>query len=252
MEKVIPFYDRGNAAFSSRDYFTARSLYSQGILCCEELGEAMDRELLKKLYLNRSQCSLNLREYDMVTEDTTLVLSWDAMNCKARLRRAIASESKGDFLHSLEDVKFIISHSEEYSASVVEVAFKHFNRLKELARRDKIVMHKEGCPPTMITKNQVLRLFFVDPIVRKIPVSKPFSVKLCIGNEFGLFDRSHFDGSDTSVFPVAELIPCNVGTHTVRSSSLGLTYIVEPGRVAPNGKVSLTILTVSFHLFCSF
>jgi hypothetical protein len=95
-----------------------------------------------------------------------------------------------EFKKSLSDIETLIS----MNGSLLQdkAVSDLFNRLRASVRKDKIVALAEPRPDYLINSAQRLRLsFLVDP-PSNISEDSMLSCKVCIGNEFGLFQRSYF------------------------------------------------------------
>jgi tetratricopeptide (TPR) repeat protein len=177
-------YEEGNERYRNGDYVSALDCYSYAILSRPELH---DRHLAMKLLLNRAQCNLNLREYVAAVKDCTSVLHLDDLCIKAYIRRAIAYENLGKFKEGLLDTEKAMINP---PISLIDVILKLSSRLKKLLLWDEKTIEKEGRPDRMVTNEQTLRLNFLETIPNNVEIEQSFLVRLCIGNEFGLWDRS--------------------------------------------------------------
>jgi tetratricopeptide (TPR) repeat protein len=177
-------YEEGNEWYRNGDYVSALDCYSCAILTRLEL---YDRDLAIKLLLNRAQCNLNLREYVAAVKDCTSVLHLDDLCIKAYIRRAIAYENLGKFKEGLVDTEKAMVNP---PISLIDVILKLSSRLKKLLLCDERAIEKEGRPHRMVTNQQTLRLNFLETIPNNVEIEQSFLVRLCIGNEFGLWDRS--------------------------------------------------------------
>ena len=181
-------YLEGNELFKNGNFPAAVETYTYGIQDMFNGVETSELELQTKLLLNRAQCHLNMREYIGAVEDCSRVISIDSSCTKAYIRRAIAYENLGSFQKGLLDAEFATSL--QPSASLLDTIMKLSSRLRTLVRCDAKALAAEGRPDRMVTDKQVLRLNFLRPIPRTATVGDTFQARLCIGNEFGLWDRS--------------------------------------------------------------
>lgn len=184
MISALLCYEEGNQLYQNGDYVSAVDCYSHGILARPELH---DQDLAIKLLLNRTQCNLNLREYVAAVKDCTSILYLDDLCIKAYIRRAIAYENLGKFKEGLADTEKAMINP---PTSLINVILKLSSRLKKLLLCDEKAIEKEGRPDRMVTNQQTLRLNFLETIPNKVEIGEFFLVRLCIGNEFGLWDRS--------------------------------------------------------------
>lgn len=85
--------DRGNKAFSAKNYAQAKKDYTQSI--------ALQPTCLA--YANRAMAELKLEEYSAAEADCTKAIALDAAYTKAYLRRAAAAKELGKLLEATED-----------------------------------------------------------------------------------------------------------------------------------------------------
>lgn len=85
--------DRGNKAFSAKNYAQAKQDYTQSI--------ALQPSCLA--YANRAMAELKLEEYSAAEADCTKAIALDAAYVKAYLRRASAAKQLGKLLEAAED-----------------------------------------------------------------------------------------------------------------------------------------------------
>ena len=204
-ERAQFFYENGNQMFKSGDYPSAVESYSSAIdYCCLEQHNLTNLNplLCQKLLLNRAQCYLNMREYTSAVKDCSLVLTLDSFCSKAYIRRAIAYENLGDFRKGLSDADSATRLRPP--ASLMEAIIKLSSRLRALVICDEKAIAAEGRPDRMVTDRQTLRLNFLESLPRKVSVGEPFLLRLCIGNEFGLWDRSFLSNVLSQSLPVVD------------------------------------------------
>lgn len=187
-------YEEGNQLFKCGDFVSAIRVYSTAISSITLKSNTNDQDLLKRLILNRAQCYLNQREYDFAVEDCSLAITLDSSCLKAYIRRAVAYENLGLFRKGLEDAEHAVSL--QPCSSMTDTVSKLYSRLRNLARCDEKASAAEGRPDKMVTSKQTLRLNFLQSLSQYQFFGMPFQLRLCIGNEFGLWDRSYM--SDAS------------------------------------------------------
>jgi hypothetical protein len=225
-------YLKGNSFFAGGDYDRAISEYSDGISLwttmarnqvdsdsdpdLKLLDSSVKASLALKIFLNRSMSYLKLRDYDAAVKDCTSALALDKDCTKAKIRRAMAYEYLGEFKKALKDVNEVLNSSSQ--VEFLEAAIKLASRLRGMITQDDKVMHAEGRPTKMVTSEQTLRLAFIQPPPKCIVQNEAFSVRVCIGNEFGLWDRSllvetalDVDPSSTDCSTITDLPTPTVG-----------------------------------------
>jgi hypothetical protein len=248
-------YEAGNEAFRRHDYHGAHLHYTQALA-----SPATSSSLVQKVLLNRAQCSLNLRDYNAAIKDCTRVLeTCDPVNAKALLRRAIAYEHCGSYARGLADVNAAMQlGGGALPPSLTDTATKLAMRLRQLATADAAALKAEGRPDRMVHSHQTLRLNFNADVPREVGCGQPFAVHLCIGNEFGLFDRGNMAAASgpppevAAVAVVARSFPADAaaatdpGTVTVAAAdgtSSGSGSGI--GLVAVDGKAVLRLVLTS-------
>jgi tetratricopeptide (TPR) repeat protein len=190
-------YESGNTHFRNGEFLLAVDCYS------DALKENCDTEMKVKLFLNRGQAYLKEREYESVVQDCSQAISFcnhacsDTSTIKAYIRRATAYEYLGDFKKALSDTESALSL--EPPQNLLHTLQQCMPRLLKLTKTDQGVSMKEGCPHMLVTNHQTLRLVFMNPPPTSVVAGETFSVKMCIGNELGLWNRSLMDASNPSV-----------------------------------------------------
>ena len=192
-------YSEGNDAFKLQLYVEASRYYSDGIVACDK----HNNDLLIKLYLNRAQSYIFVREYELAKADCDFLLSrLDKYNIKAFLRRSTCYEYIGNIQRAYDDCNTIIEYSQEhdYPASLVTTAIKRRNVLDKLVKQDNVEMSKTKLD-NLVTPNQVLRLVFTESPPSTVELNTYYKSKLVIGNEFGLYDRNNSVSGNNTTLP---------------------------------------------------
>jgi hypothetical protein len=183
----------GNAAYAAQDYRAAKEAYGMGIAD----KSSVDEQTLIKLYLNRAQCSLKLQEYEDAINDCTSVIHLDEMNVKALVRRATSYEYIGELAKALQDAEKLMAMVEtlgdELPTTYLPTIVQLHSRMRLSYKKDQEVCKREGRPQSLVTAQQTLRLFFIQPPPRQLQLGKVFDVRTSIGNEFCLWDTHNFD-----------------------------------------------------------
>jgi tetratricopeptide (TPR) repeat protein len=191
-------YATGNSLFKQGRYEEADSSYAGGISALEESegegegGEGGSAEaeatLRAKLLLNRAQCRLLLRDYEGAAADCARVLSRDPANIKALFRRATALQNIGRFVEAGSIVDAILQL--RIPNDLLKSALKMRGDIRGLSARDAEVQRTEGVPVSFITERQVVRLSLGSPHIERMACGRQYALKLCLGNEFGLFNKA--------------------------------------------------------------
>ena len=198
-ESILLCYTRGNECFNSGDIESALSNYSKAIQDLT-MWKKEFTILGLKLMVNRSLCYIKMRLYDQALSDCSRIINFyeandrnpslDTIFVKARIRRAMVYEYLGDFSKGIEDLNAIKLDAGSRSGGLTKFAHDLKARLCRLANLDTIASTIEGKPPRLVSDSQSLRLILMSSVSEFLTINQPFSVKLCITNEFGLWDRS--------------------------------------------------------------
>jgi tetratricopeptide (TPR) repeat protein len=255
-------YSKGNEAYKSNQYDLAFSYYSEGIDCIEKtsshsISNPEDyKEMKVKLLLNRAQCSLVLRDYDMALKDCNSILLLDADSPKGLLRRAIVYEAIGNFAGAASDIRHFLSSSSGSSLSTAskDKYLKTVRRLEALHYSDSKISSQQGVPMSLITEFQVLRLVLSEMPKQRIVIkdksssSQKMLLKACIRNEFGLWSRKLMQISSSSTEErVAQInVCCEAIPFNTACSSFEFAF--RPGAVGEDGKVRSNSICINlFH-----
>ena len=179
----MQYYNQGNEKYNQNDFDKAFDLYTEGLK-----EPDINHKLKIKLLSNRSICSLKLRLFNETIIDCTAVLLLEPDNIKAILRRAMAYEYCGDFQNALCDI--ISAKKSKHSGLHSSNLNSSENRLRNLISRDDIITKREGVPEKLISSGQTLRIMITDHPARNIELEKLYNIKVCLGNEFGLWNKS--------------------------------------------------------------
>lgn len=209
-------YVRGNNFFKDGDFDAASTTYGYGARICPQ------GELKTKLLLNKALCDLKLRLHDSVIKDCSKVLQYEPHNVKALLRRASAYEYASEFKKGLADVEMVLSLP-SVAPSLTKTATSLSTRLNLLCRQDERLQRSNTTQPEYLITNveQCLRLNILDCdcadecgggyLIVNVRRSRGLvNFKVCIGNEFGLWNRKWMQcrlcsGSDGSGRPSGDL-----------------------------------------------
>lgn len=222
MAEVI-LYEAGNSFFKSGNFDSAIEHYSSAL---KVIGCSPD--ITMRLLLNRSQCYLKIRNYDLAVMDCSKVIADFSANneylLKALIRRATAYEYLGEFTKAMVDAEMALQM--DISPSLLATVQSMMPRLRGLVRRDHSASLAEVRPTSMVTSHQTLRLAFTNPPSSTLTIGEVFSVKLCIGNEFGLWNRSLMEGvsKDSPVLLLCELIHVQLDPDNKNSDALHLGF----------------------------
>ena len=124
------YRERGNKAFSKREYAKAVDLYTQGIR----------NTPTSKIFCNRSLAHLKLGKPAEAHDDACLALLVDPASVKAFVRRSVSWEALGDFGKALEDIEraLVLEPSDPDLSRIrrrLEECHTHWSRGKRLEER---------------------------------------------------------------------------------------------------------------------
>ena len=208
----MEYYIKGNEKFRQGNFDDSVAYYTLGVGALSTTSEE-NQELLTKLLLNRAQANKQIKAYDNVVKDCGDVLKLISTHrveyslstiVKAHARRAHALENLGIFDSALVDVRGALDCIESnvhfpLYAKLQKDLIAQFYRISDCLSKDKKVTRFEGVPESLVTSNQLLRLFFIDTPPRLIKIREIYTLRTSITNEFGLWNRSILTASTTSV-----------------------------------------------------
>ena len=251
MELLNRCYELGNRYYVNSDYNNAIDQYSRAITFNSPANnhDVLHQEIYLKLLLNRSQCYLKLREYESAIKDCSDVIFLEKSsvfeNCnhslKALLRRAMAYEYLGDFKKSFIDTELILNMNLTPS-SITKSTMEVHNRVKSLVRLDDCLCVNEGVPDRLVSNHQALRLNILEsPPNQTIFCGESSLFKVCIANEFGLWNRSIYsDAIKGGVAPKLEF-----STYILPHSSAqyySIQILAVPEEIDVSGKFSINVV----------
>lgn len=215
----------GDEQYHRHEFESAIATYSKGISTI-----ASSTQYGIPLLLNRGQCFMQLRQYNECIRDCSTILALE-QNSKAFLRRASCYEMTGDFEKGLKDVES--AQKLQLNPSLMKTSVSLYSRLSNLQNKDKCVLGDEVRPDSLVTNLQVLRLNFSQEIPRFINLQDDYvAFQICIGNEFGLWDRRFMD-SCVSVGVRCMLVPAVEG--------LELQHLGAVPTLGIDGKASVSL-----------
>lgn len=203
---VTDIYDAANSLFAQSLFELAIERYNEAIDIAT-LGDVKeDISMSVRLHANRALCSIKLQRYEEAIKDCSVVLNIEPFHLKALYRRSLAYEYIGDITKAFNDAEVLMRLEKSNVSSSYRQISVLYNRLKAAFEADQKVMKSEGRPVSLVTNEQVLRLFFIEMPPRMVRITDKFTVRLCMGNEFSLWDRSHMafplDNQSSSQQPI--------------------------------------------------
>lgn len=212
MTDFLYYYHKGCELIKLEQFEDAKEAYTQALQIIDSIKEF---EFVVKLWLNRGFCLCKCRDYDFAIEDFTSVLErldilvsaqtlqlpvpWiptTAINdlllkryrVKALYRRAICFDYTGQYIAAFNDLDELIKNDESIITKY-QNCFELFSRLRWHLDTDRRAASNEGRPSWLSSHHQALRLNFARSFPKRVLVNHPFTIKVALGNELGLFDR---------------------------------------------------------------
>lgn len=191
LEIVVNSYNQGNQCFLDGRYEEALQHYGSALAHCN-----VDNELYLRLLLNRGHCYSKVNQPAAAVEDFNKVIgrcggfspSCGNFLIKAHMRRSQCYEQLGYYERALVDAEKTLTFP-NLPPKISRIVLQSRRRLREFVGIDGAVSKREGTPTKMVTKAQMLRLFFKQQPPDRVGEGESFIVKLCIANELGLWDR---------------------------------------------------------------
>ena len=233
----MEYYNEGNEKYNQNDFDKAFKIYTEGLK-----EPDINHKLKIKLLSNRSICSLKLRLFNETIIDCTAVLLLEPDNVKAILRRAMAYEYCGDFKNALCDIISAKKSKTLYCGLYSSNLNSSENRLRNLISRDDIIIKREGVPEKLISSGQTLRITITDHPCRNIELKNLYSIKVCLGNEFGLWNKSLlYENSDIKNDMIKAKINSSIKIISTSSQFLeileNIKFNSESVEISEHGKV---------------
>lgn len=194
-DDVKDLYEQGNRYFEEHLFEEAIKSYSQAILNFENGSGSSDVSLVS-LLLNRALCYHKVRDYDKSLDDCTCALALDTNNAKAYLRRAMVYEYQTNYVKALNDVKQALSLGP--SGNLLKTALSLQSKFRKIVGDDQDAMQLETPPSSLVTEFQTLRLTILESPPAHVSPHRKLEYKMCIGNEFGLWNREILKNSNPS------------------------------------------------------
>jgi tetratricopeptide (TPR) repeat protein len=223
---MAQFYEEGNNHFQEHRYESALDAYLTA------LSHSESSALSLKLHLNVSICALKLRLYEEAVKASTNALEIDPKNVKALIRRSSAREYMGDFKKSLADLQVALDYS---PPSLCLSVTRDIRRLSCMLEKDTAVLKDGGVWKDLIRPGQALRLMFVDPPPRIVKLDTEYKAKVCIGSEFGLWDKGNMQSKGDEIVPV--FILCKLSFIGESQTCRELTFTSDNVEIGKDGKV---------------
>ena len=122
-------------------------------------------------------------------------------------------EMMGEFEKAYFHVQKALENS--LPPSLHSTAITLSRRLKVLVEKDKITCRNEPRPESLVTGYQTLRLNFLKPPPKNYYFGNIMNIRMCLTNEFGLWDRQNFrqvltKDTEQPVFKSTLSLQCNV------------------------------------------
>lgn len=172
-------------------------------------------DVILKILSNRGLSHMKLRNDSAAIEDFTNLLDrvniyrylrrndnievsslWVDLEVKTLMRRASCLENIGEFQRALIDLSTLqTEHIEVFRKSTALQS--QFVRVEHRIKDDASAAKLDGRPGWMAHAHQSLRLSLIRSLPQRLTCCQPFTCRLALGNELGLFDRNLFLAHDS-------------------------------------------------------
>ncbi|CAF3735363.1 unnamed protein product [Adineta steineri] len=126
--------EQGNQAFKQGQFQEAIDRYTDALNILKDLQlSETNKNDLTKCYSNRSQCYINLGQYEDAIEDSTRALEYTPSDQKSLYRRANAFERSGKLKEAISDAQRLISISSK-TGGTDEQTYNLLKKLRETAQ----------------------------------------------------------------------------------------------------------------------
>lgn len=244
-------YEEGNQYFKCNDFEKAIIEYTNGLKLVREDDEC---DLRLKLLLNRSQCYIQQRNFDVAIVDCSQALTVDNRSIKALMRRSIAYENLNEFNKALNDIETLLIVCEQdnnHNSSIISKLLSSRRRLQKYVNNDELVSRNEGVPTSLVTSQQTLRLNVSDSPDQLMNYDTLYEFKLFIGNEFNLWDRNLYNSIKDSRLECDTMYiqnQCDLNSQvTSQVTTTDISEINASGKFLVKVKVSLDKTGLTKH-----
>lgn len=200
-------YRQGCAAFVANQFEDAVAHFDSVANRLEWFENNESIDLILKILSNRGLSHMKLRNDSTAIEDFTNLLDridiyrylrktdeaslWVDLEVKTLMRRATCLENIGEFRRALIDLNTLrAQHTEVFRKSTV--LQNQFIRVENRIKDDTSAAKLDGRPSWMAHAHQSLRLSLIRSLPQRLTCAQPFTCRLALGNELGLFDRNLF------------------------------------------------------------
>lgn len=208
-------YKEGCAALIANRFEDAVALFDSVANRLEWFESNDSIDAILKILSNRGLSHIKLRNDSAAIEDFTNLLDridiyrylrrtdnsdasslWEDLEVKTLMRRASCLENIGEFQRALIDLTTLqTDHPEVFRKS--SALQNQFVRVEHRIKDDKSAAKLDGRPGWMAHAHQSLRLSLIRSLPQRLICFQPFTCRLALGNELGLFDRSLFLAHDS-------------------------------------------------------
>lgn len=248
-------YNRANELYVANRYEDSLALYGESVSQCDQsITDDEERlDVMHRCILNRAQCFSKLRNFEeAVKECTRLIKNYtpnQSLLSKALIRRALNQEFLGNFAAGITDLENALQIV-DIAPSLAKVAINALSKFKNLAANDDAVTAAEGRPTMMLSAHQALRFNFLNTIPAAVELGEYFPIRLCIGNELGLWDKRLVEtalATTSAEQPVARLL-CGIICMASNEDDLAGPHSVilefesqEPLLITSSGKFNFNV-----------
>lgn len=261
---ILEVYLAGSKAVVTRDYEAAVNTFSSVADHLDQFECAQNIDSIVKILSNRGLCHTKLRNDSAAIEDfsnlldrieiyrflfqnidqelaqSVIIESWVNLELKTLMRRAVCYENIGEYRKAKIDLDTIkLNHSDYFSRTLSLQS--QWIRLGHTLEQDRVAAKIDGRPAWMAHAHQSLRLSLIRALPRQLRLKQPFTCRVALGNELGLFDRSmfsklHEDQSESNLARSLGTIRCEVFAldHTLSQNLPPLITLLQDQNVQSN------------------
>eukprot|EP00871_Galdieria_phlegrea_P005860 jgi/Galph1/761/GphlegSOOS_G5501.1 len=143
-EKTVAIKEEGNALFRAGRYHLAAKAYTKA-LSLTDPNDCLSNTILLS---NRSQCLLDMQQFELAIEDCTRAIEYTPNHAKSYFRRAQALEALGNYEAALSDLEVAVSFEPDSPAvqsglDRIRIRISILSRKEERYKKEEERRHQE-------------------------------------------------------------------------------------------------------------
>ena len=169
--------------------------------------------------------------------DCNRVIDYDRNNIKALYRKALASHRIGKYAEALGVVDQLLQLQLPNDLQAIILKLKR--EIREFNKKDEMVKHSDGVPVSFVTEHQFIKLCIACAHIDTMIVDRAYSLQLCLGTEFGLFNKQLLPKERpmkiiTTVIGIEEFsdVASTQIKNSVRIEEVGTAKFIDIGKVS--------------------